>query len=97
MAESNADLTFGFYSVEAPNGSNNDNKRSLSPREDYNPLEGCTDVSEDHKVGSYQDFEKPELVEADDDSEYYTSSLEYDPGSDQLIVGTPQTPERNGE
>ena len=54
------------------------------------------DLPEDHNVGSHQsgfrDFEKAEVVEADDDSEYYTSSLEYDQGSDQLIIGTPPNP-----
>jgi len=39
----------------------------------------------------FQDFEKSELVEADDDSEY-TSSLEYDPAGDHLICGTPPNP-----
>jgi len=42
MAETTGDPEFGFYFVDAANGSNNDNKRNLSPREDYNPLEDCT-------------------------------------------------------
>jgi len=48
-------------------------------------------MPDDSGVGNYQrdslDYEKPEYVEAEDDSEY--TSLEYDPADDQLICGTP--------
>jgi len=49
-----------------------------------------------HDTGSRQvcfsDSEKSEPVEVDDDSEFYTSSLEYDPAGDHLICGTPPNP-----
>ena len=36
------ELETDLYLVDAANGLSIDNKRSLSPMEDYNPLEDCT-------------------------------------------------------
>jgi len=42
MAESSVSQELGLYFLDSANRSSNDNGRSLSPQEDYNPLEDCT-------------------------------------------------------
>ena len=42
MAELSDDAELSRYFGDDANGSRNDNKRNLSPSEDYNPLEECT-------------------------------------------------------